>query len=89
MRLDVAEVGDTLWSKSWSESLSVVVPNCTIHQQNVNRFGSNTQSSQTLRATSPVLLSTSRCSKTPLELSKVLSDSARAFSGCYEISLIG
>jgi len=42
------------------------------------------QSSQTLRATSPVLLSTSRCSQTPLELSKVLSDSARAFSGALE-----
>jgi len=59
------------------------------HQQNVNRSGNKTQSSHTLRATSPVLLSTSRCSQTPLELSKVLSDSARAFSGCYEIWLIG
>jgi len=56
------------------------------HQQNVNRSGSNTQSSQTLWATSPVLPSTSRCSQTHLELSKVLSDSARAFSGAPESS---
>jgi len=55
-----------------------------VHQQNVNRSGSHTPSSQTLRATSPVLLSTSRCSQTPLEVSKVLSDSARAFSGAPE-----
>jgi len=57
-----------------------------IHQQNVNRSGSNTQPSQTLRATSPVLPSTSRCSQTPLELRNVLSDSARAFSGAPESS---
>jgi len=56
----------------------------SIHQQNVIWSGSYTQSSQTLRATSPVLLCTSRCSQTPLELSKVLSDSARAFSGAPE-----
>jgi len=61
-----------------------VVRRISPHQQNVNRSGSNTQSSQTLRATSPVLLGTSRCSQTPLELSKVLSDSARAFSGAPE-----
>jgi len=54
------------------------------YQQNVNQSGSHTRSSQTLRATSPVLLSTSRCSQTPLELSRVLSDSARAFSGAPE-----
>jgi len=42
------------------------------------------QSSQTLRATSTVLLGTSRCSQTSLELSNVLSDSARAFSGAPE-----
>jgi hypothetical protein len=53
----------------------------TLHQQNVNRSGSHTQTSQTLRSTAPVLLSTSRCSQAPLELSKVLSDSTRAFSG--------
>ena len=41
----------------------------SIHQQNVIRSGSHTQSSQTLRATSPVLPSTSRRSQTPLELS--------------------
>ena len=55
-----------------------------VHQQNVYQSGSNTQSSQTLRATSPLLLSTSRCSQTPLELSKVLSDSAKAFSRAPE-----
>jgi len=55
-----------------------------LHQQNVIRSGSDTQSSQTLRAKSPVLLSTSRRSQTPLELSKVLSDSARAFPGAAE-----
>jgi len=54
------------------------------HQQNVNRSGSHRQSSQTLRATSPVLLSTCRCSQTPLELSNVLSDSPRAVSGAPE-----
>jgi len=47
------------------------------YQYNVNWSRSNTQTSQTLRRTSPVLLSTSRCSQTPLKLSKVLSDSAR------------
>jgi len=51
-----------------------------LHQLNVNRSGSNMQPSQTLRATSPVLPSTSRCSQTALELRNVLSDSARAFS---------
>jgi len=55
-----------------------------IHQQNVNRSGSHTQSSQTLRANSPVLLSTSWYSQTPLALSNVLSNSARAFSGAPE-----
>jgi len=59
------------------------------YQQNVNRSRSNMQSSETLWATSPVLLSTSRCSQTPQELGKVLSDSATALSGCYEIWLIG
>jgi hypothetical protein len=56
----------------------------SVHQRNVIRFGSNTQSSQTLQATSPVLLSTSTCSQTPVELSKVPSDSARALSGAPE-----
>ena len=51
------------------------------HQQNVNQSGSHTQTSQTLRSTAPVLLSTSRCSQAPLELSKVLWDSTREFSG--------
>jgi hypothetical protein len=54
------------------------------HQQNVNRSGSHTQTSQTLPQTSPVLPSNSRFAKAPLELSKVLSDSARAFSGAPE-----
>jgi len=54
------------------------------HQQNVIWSGSLMQSSQTLRATSPMLPSTSSCSQTPLELSKVLSDSPRAISGAPE-----
>jgi hypothetical protein len=54
------------------------------HQQNVNWSRNNIDSSRTLQATSPVLLSTSRCSHTPLELSKVLSDSSRAISGATE-----
>jgi len=54
------------------------------HQQNVNRSGSDRQTSQTLPQTTPVLPSNSRCSQAPLELSKVLSDSARAFSGAPE-----
>jgi len=58
--------------------------NDSADQQNFNRSGDHTQSSQTLHATSPVLLSTSRCSQTPLELSRVLSDSASAFSGASE-----
>jgi len=55
-----------------------------MHQQNVNWSGSNTQSSQTLQVTSPLLLSSSRCSQTPLELSEVLSDSVRGLSGAPE-----
>jgi len=54
------------------------------HQENVIWSGRHMQSSQTLRATSSVLLCTSRRSQTPLELSNVLSDSARAFSGASE-----
>jgi len=50
------------------------------YQQNVNWSGSNTQPSQTLWATSPVLPSTSRCFQTALQQRNVLSDSARAFS---------
>jgi hypothetical protein len=56
----------------------------TLRQQNVNQSGSNTQSSQTLQATSPVLLTTSRCSQTPLALSNVIWDCARAFSDAVE-----
>jgi len=55
-----------------------------LHQQNVIRSRSHTQTSQTLRVPSAVLLSTSRCSQPPLELCKVLSDSARAFSDAPE-----
>jgi len=57
------------------------------HQQNVNRSGTNTQSSHSLWVTSPVLLSTSGCSQTPLELRKVLSDSAREFSDAPRFDL--
>jgi len=60
------------------------LPGNILHQQNVIWSGRHTQSSQTLRATSPVLLSTSRRSQTPLELSQVLSDSAGAISGAPE-----
>jgi len=52
-----------------------------MHHQNVNRSGSHTQTSQTLRSTTSVCLSTSRCSQAPLELRKVLWDSTREFSG--------
>jgi hypothetical protein len=41
--------------------------------QNFNWFRSETQCYQTLWATSPILLSTSSCSQTPLEETKVLS----------------
>ena len=52
------------------------------NQQNENLSGSHSQTSQTSRWTSLVLQSTSRCSQAPLELSKVLSDSARAILKC-------
>jgi hypothetical protein len=55
-----------------------------VHQQTDNRSVRPTQTSQTLRLPSPVLLSTSKCFLAPLELCKVLSDSARAFSGAPE-----
>jgi len=44
----------------------------------------NKQTSQALRSTSLVHLSDSRRSQSPLKLSKVLSDAARAFSGAPE-----
>jgi len=76
---------------SWKvRSLKSVIMTCSFleeiitHQPNVNRSGSNTQASQTLRATSPELPSTSTCSQTALVLPNVLSDSARAFSGASE-----
>jgi len=67
-------------------SIWIILASATtdLHQQDIYRSGSHMQTSQTLRSTSPVLLSTSRCSQAPLELSKVLSDSARAFSGAPE-----
>jgi len=52
------------------------------HQQNVYRSESDTQYSQTLRLTSALLRSTSRCSQTPLQICNVLSDCARAFWRC-------
>ena len=55
-----------------------------IHQQNVNPSRSPPHTSQTLRSSSPVIQNTSRCSQAPLELSSVLSDSTRAFSGAAE-----
>jgi len=55
-----------------------------VHQKIENQSGSLTQTSHTLRLPSPVLLSTSRCSLATLEICKVLSDSARAFSGALE-----
>jgi len=51
-----------------------------IQQQNVNWSGSHTQTSQTFQLISLVLLNNSICSQAPLELSKVISDYARAFS---------
>ena len=57
---------------------------CIHHQQNVNQSGSHMQTSQTFLQTSPVLPSNYICSQASLELSKVLSDSARAFSGAPE-----
>jgi len=59
-----------------------------LHQQNVKPSGSHMQTFQTLQLTSPMLPSTSRCSQPPLELSKVLSDSAREFSGAPESTCI-
>jgi len=53
-------------------------------QQNIYPCRSHMQTSPALQLTSPVLLPTSRCSQAPLEFSKVLSDSARAFSGAPE-----
>ena len=55
-----------------------------VPQQNVNRSTSYTHTSQTLRLPSPVLLCTSSSSQAPLRRCKVLSDSARAFSGAPE-----
>jgi len=59
-----------------------------LHQQNVYRSGGSTLSSQALRATWPLLQSTSRYSQTPLEQSKELPDSARAFSGALRFDLL-
>ena len=51
------------------------------HQQNLNQSRSHMQTSQTLWLTSPILLSNARHSQAPLELSKVLWNSARACWG--------
>jgi len=66
--------------------LSLTLKQCWVglHQQNANWSGRDMQTCQTLRVTSPVLLSTSRCSQAPLELSDVPSDYARDFSGAPE-----
>jgi hypothetical protein len=76
------------WNPQFRGALLLIsfteVVSCILHQQNVNRSGSHTQTSQILRSTSPVLPSDSRCSQAPLDLSKVLSDSERAFSGAPE-----
>jgi len=56
----------------------------SLHQQNVIWSETHRQSSQTLLVTTPKLPSTFRLSQTPLELSTVLSDSAKAFSGAPE-----
>ena len=77
----------TLYQSNWRHSSRDLIHaqhQYHVHQQNVNRSGSNMQSSQTLCITSPVLLSISRCSQTPLELSGVLSDCARALSSASE-----
>jgi len=50
----------------------------------VNQFEYHMHTSETLRKLSPVLLSISRCSQPPLELRRVLSDSARWFPGAPE-----
>jgi len=72
-------------SKSWPHCQSTSkFLDWNQHQQNVNRAGSHTRTSQTLPQTSPVLPSNSGRSQAPLEVSKVLSDSARAFSGAPE-----
>jgi len=57
---------------------------CWIHQQNANRFRSHMQTSHRLWAISAVLVSTARCFPAHLELSNVLTDSARAFPGASE-----
>jgi len=50
-------------------------------EQNVNRSGSNAHTPLTVQSAAPVILCTSRCSEAPHELSQLLSDSTRAFSG--------
>jgi len=67
-------------SWSWPPSLH---DHClhVLYQQNVNRSRSHRHISWTLRSTSQLVRNHSRCSQAPLEVSKVLWDSARAFSG--------
>lgn len=54
------------------------------HRWNVNWFSCHTYISKTLRLTSQVLLSHSRCYQDPLELCTVISEAARGFSGVSE-----
>jgi len=62
----------------WLKRVSVVLQ---IHRQHVMQSRNHLWSSQTLWLTSPVLPGNSRRSLAPLELNRVLSDTARAFSG--------
>jgi len=73
-------------SAIWSvpESMPRSVLENILQQRNLTWSRSYMQTSQTLWSISSVLLSTSRCSQAPLELSKVLSYSARVFSGAPE-----
>jgi hypothetical protein len=80
----ISHISDEIWGKLQFNCSYYYYNISAKHQQNVNRAGTYTQTSETLGATSPVLLSTSRCSQATLELSKVISDSAKAFSGVPE-----
>jgi len=81
LKLLSAMLSDMISCNAWHDLTRRIAPR---HQQNVDRPGSHMQTSQTPRVHSPVLPSTSRCFQPPLELCKVLSDSASAFSGASE-----
>lgn len=55
-----------------------------IHHQKLNGSECHIKPSQTLQSTLLVLFSNCRCSQNPLELNKVFSDAAEAFSGATE-----